>query len=277
MPKLSLPDSIANTEAKIEELVSELEYLLEGKVDTDNCYKTGTESIIIPSKKVLDIADSTRPVECYKFFGNNLADNLLFRTSVFDPMITLMDSNRVLLPLELKESFILNSTPEIKDNIKIRQIKKQIKKNKSLIDQKNIASLKPSLAAIRDDRSIEELKEANKISRDVIKDIRSETNTYNRNVKFEIPPNLRLCNGEDIEKIFPNEGGIYRGIKEAYFPFIDVRTGLVDDDDAEIICELADNSMDEVSFNISVITSPLTSTKFINVDVLILALFEVLP
>ena len=62
-----------------------------------------------------------------------------------------------------------------------------------------------------------------------------------------------------------------------YATTIDVRSNLVDTDSASVSVNFSKETFDEVIFSVSVNTSELDSTKYINIDVSILALFEVLP
>ena len=289
MPKISLPTDITNTEAKLETLINEIEYLLEGKLDNDNLFSSGFTTIPIPPKKIIDLADDTRPVEGNKFFGSTPDSNYKFRDDIFDPLITLMNTNKTFIPIEARESFLINSNPEIPEKKEINawdKIKSFAPYAVAGLWGAQAYGAKKAYDVVSDwaggfwgSKPKKKKTEAQKRREALTEKLSEETNIYNREVIIKKPPFLKLVSRDSMRQFFPdnedNYGDVWR--PAMFTTCIDVRSNLTEEDSSKVTVELGADSYDETVFNVNLTTSPLESTDYINVDVTILALYEVLP
>lgn len=289
MPKISLPDSIVNTEGFIETLINEIEYLLEGKLDTDNLFRDGTTVVNIPRKKVIDAADDTRPIVGDKFFGWNPDDSdddgdYTFRDRIFDPLINNMKANKRFIVLEAKEPFILNDTPEDVEKKEINGWEKfKATTNAGWDGAKNaITSAAAPVTSIFNQNAVKKKKtKLQEQQEELAKKKSEETSIYNRKIVVKKPPNFKLVTVEEMKRFFPNETQLNRLTTTDLFysTYIDVRSNLTSSDPApKILVDFSHEDFDEVVFNATVkFDGALDSTQYINVDILIIALFEDLP
>jgi len=71
MPKLNPAVTLSSTAlTDIQAQVSRIELMLDGKIEDDNVFNDGEKYVVMQPKKVVNMADETRPVTGFKFFSS---------------------------------------------------------------------------------------------------------------------------------------------------------------------------------------------------------------
>ena len=104
----------AVTVAEIQDQVDRIETILEGRIEDDNLYNDGAKYATIQPKKVVNMADETRPVDGFKFFSKIGADS--FENKILTPILDKYKKDIQPLILYGNTSFVFNnSTMEMID------------------------------------------------------------------------------------------------------------------------------------------------------------------
>lgn len=104
MPKINLPNDtgvaeIEATKANMELLVTQIEYLLEGRIDIDNMDVMDGDYALVSADTVQDIASNVRPIGGVKVFGA-ASGELSSTETAFLSLVTKMQANGNLVVLD---------------------------------------------------------------------------------------------------------------------------------------------------------------------------------
>lgn len=138
MPRINFPYTTAFTTVttnEIENLLSRPAYLVEGRIDEENLYRYNSSNYtgLIPTKRFADWADESNPVsDCMKFFSTDVSETAYtsVKSNIFDPLKTMMDANKqyVVGSGQVAWNFTKDTSPD-----KVRKEKVMTSRGKKLL------------------------------------------------------------------------------------------------------------------------------------------------
>ena len=112
MPKINGELLVDVTVEDIQEQMNKIAYLLKGRIDKENIYTSGDISSGIQPKKIVNMADETRPITGWKIFGVQNADNFF---NIFSSLNS--EKERSIQPIVLSGecAFVFNNSTMERD------------------------------------------------------------------------------------------------------------------------------------------------------------------
>lgn len=112
MPKIEVPSTINVAIDEIEDVLHDIEYLVDGRLDMDNFLNDGDEYAALSPSAITDYANSRRKVQGDKFFGH-IDENGKIIPQIFNPLIDLMNKNFNFRAITLRIPFFIHSNETI--------------------------------------------------------------------------------------------------------------------------------------------------------------------
>lgn len=287
MPRINYPATTAFTTIgrnEIQNLLADVNYVIEGRIDKDNLAVAIDTSptpdtyfiIEIPTKRVIDYADESNPVnDTMKFFGAPSTNTALGTNQIlFEPLKDMMTANHVYITdsRTVAWNFTRESSPDKTEKKMIKKRLDERRKDTPLNRAKVIAE--GMLAGIT-------LGAIDMVSKEYLKEhITRETSLYSKHAIFDKPKNWVAVPAGDTDVDIDNTFDYYNNkIKYTTEFRFDKRVKSDNNDPPLVNIVINDPSVsdEEIDFEVTVVAPGMRDTEYINLEVTITVFFEIVP
>lgn len=287
MPRVNFPATTAFTTItrdEIQNLLCDLNYVLQGYINDDNLARAidtttspNTYNIIqIPTKKVMDYADESNPVvDTMKFFGTpSTATAMGTKNILFDPIKEMLAENHVYVTDSRTVAWQFTKESNSVDKVERKMVRAKpselttAQKGEFVTGEVLLGALSLGLSGI------------NSKSRLVKEHFIRDTSLYTKHAIFEKPKNWIPVPTENTNDDIDNTLDIYNNkIKYTTEFRVDKRLKSDNNDPPPVLITINDPIVmdDYLDFEIVVVAPGMRDTEYVNVELTITVMFEIVP
>jgi hypothetical protein len=179
MPKIGVrtnTSDVADVRVTIEDIqqsIADIEYLLNGRIDSDNIWESKGTFVQHSPKDVVDLADSTRPITGHKLFGGDGEDDPYQKVIV--PLLALTKNNKRLRTVSASGSFVLGGESSDVSNVFPETLSTEL-----VLNSRSSGGLNPVITPYQ------EVKYTN----------------YARSLVINLPSNYRVLKEKDLRELY---------------------------------------------------------------------------